>query len=193
MQPYTTGPCRIWVGFPGVTLPQPLGTCERGAKIRDMPEYEPIFNDFGGTKKPFENMHQGTDSLVAGVLTRYRHTVLDLLAESPSFAGLMIGGDAFGTIGTMMGLEARYCTLYLEYMYGNPATGKAVHVAGGMPPGRRYFGAAWMPSDHTTGTGNKTASVMWHCHRVFNPVTAAMICWDNNLAAIAGLPFEITP
>lgn len=210
MQPFVTGPVRVFLAFPGgvVTTPlaallsnygQPvsLGTCEKGVEIHEDIAYEQVMNDLGGTRKSFDETFQGKDCVVAGVLTRHRETTLRRLREMPAYTQLGGMTDFNGELGSLMGLEQLGCILFLVFAYGGGGplgvptpSSKPVHVAGGLPSGYRFLNAQWKGGKHSTGTSAKRVQAIWECKRIYSPTLGAMLCNDEDVSATAAVPFE---
>lgn len=214
MQPFVTGPARAWVSFPvgaitdanapilsNYSTPTPFGTAERGFEIIQDVAYEPVMNDIGGQMKSFDRTFQGKEYLVSGIITRYRETVFRLLSDVPGYLGTGTISEPPGFMGTLMGLEQRAVVLIIEYMYGGggplgaaaPFT-KPVHASGSLPNGLRFFSADWKgPTRRSAGTSATKIQCLFHCQRIYNPLTGTMAAGDENCASINGLPWEVVP
>lgn len=182
-QPYSTGPCAVFVGVGTNNAAVFLGHSMGGFKIHRLPEYEPFMNDLGGTRKPFDQQYMGQDCLVVGVLNRYKEGVWSQI-RTLSRNAANVGADRFGELGSFMVYEGKAHTLWLQFPYATkPAFNNAAF--GRLASGRRFIAAFLQTDEEDVGTRAKVMSVAWYCQRVFVPATGDMIAFDGNMQ---GLP-----
>ena len=161
-----------------------LGTCENGITIRGVPEFEPVMNDIGGTRKPFDRLYQGEDALSIGVLTRWNETVYQFMASIPS-AGVFPGICNLGNIGTLMITEGFAYEVYLQFPYA----AKTLFSANGMPPGYRFpFSYLEGPIEQERGTKPNKRHLTFYHGRGYDPSTGGFLLYDFNMTPIPAIP-----
>lgn len=182
--PYCTGPAHIFCGVGGGRRALYLGTAESAPVIEERPEYEPLMNDLGGSRKPFDFSHQGVDAIVSATLTRWNDNVMNILRNVPRHGTgvLAPGTSAFGDIGAFMVFEGAAYPLWVTFPY----SAKVAFSSRGMVSGYRFFNAFLeSPVAQNVGTRPRKFHLIWYAARAYNPRTGAMVCYDHT---VTGLP-----
>lgn len=186
-QPFVTGPAGLYLLFPGQSSILFLGHSQRGCRIEDVYEWEPVLNDVSGTRYPFDMAFEGVESFVSCELTRWNMPVLRLLEQVPAVSAALgapvavPGTSQFGDLGTLMITEGMAPMLYIQFPYSVIKPAYATQ-----PVGRRYL-AAFLERDVSDklGTQARVQPLTWNCKRVFRPATYANLLYDFDLS---GLP-----
>jgi hypothetical protein len=161
-----------------------LGTCENGVTIREVPEYEPVMNDLGGTRKPFDRLFQGSDALSIGVLTRWNEAVYQRISSIPNYLGNE-GFELPGAIGTLMITEGWAYHVYLQFPY----FAKALFANNAMMPGYHFpFSYLEGPIEQERGTRPNKRHLTFYHGRGYNPATGVFGLYDYNLSVVPALP-----
>lgn len=182
-QPYVTGPVSIWVQFPGVTQAAFLGTAERCPRMQVRAAWEPLFNDIGGQRIPFDVLFEGEEGYIFADLTRWNQATANVMVSRPgAFAGLP-GLNVPGDIGTAMILEGKTCHVYLVFPFAaKPAMANAAN-------GALMVGYHWPacilegPDDmDEMGTRPRKVRFIWHALRQYDPQTGSFMLYDFVMA-----------
>lgn len=203
-QPYVTGPALLYVGVtsssPGGTSNKAvfLGTAEQSPVIEIRPDYEPVFNDLRGSKKPFDLAFEGEEAFTFADLTRWNESVYAALAARPRAVSALGAGGAVagglglaptrgvniaGDIGTLQLTENQSFTLWVVFPYASkPAMAS-------MPAGYRFPFTVFEGPDllKPLGTRPRKIHVVFHHMAGFNPATGAFFTYDTNTAGLPGI------
>lgn len=180
-QLYCTGPAHIYAAPPGALgALSYLGTCEDAPVIRINAEFEPVRNDIGGKRKPFDMQYQGEDALISIDLNRYNESVYSLLAARPAGASPR-GSDVLTDIGTLVMTEGAQSAIVVQF----PFVAKASMVAGGMPPGYYFPTCVTIaPEELRQGTRPKKVNMVFYAWSQWSPVTQGFLLYSNVLPAL---------
>lgn len=200
-QIYTSGPILIGVQMRNAgVLPAAstfLGTGETAPEITVKAEWEPVMNDLGGTKIPFDVAYEGEEAFISVKLTRWNQTILNLIQNRPYRAGAVRGTNSilsvagapagYGDMGSMMitegltfGLQC-YFPYSVKAAYRNPANGF-------MPPGMNFPAAMLMgPEVRRGGTKAQSIQLVFHALRdvVLGAGSSAFVLYNETMPAIA--------
>jgi len=185
--PFVHGPVHVFAALGPSSSATYLGTGERAPRVSIRREWEPLFNDIGGTRIPFDYAFQGEEAFVTIQLTRWNQSTLTALKDVIGNAQgrIVPGTTADGDIGSLMATENLGRTLWVQYAYG--AGQLAPHAAmSDMVPGYR-FPCAFLqgPDDSEGGTDPAKELVTFHAIRQYNPSTRKFTLFDY---VLTGLP-----
>lgn len=174
-QLWTTGPAHWFVSPPAPTVASMLsaaaylGTCEEPPDIDKRPAWEPVFNQLGGTKVPFDQLFEGEDALIDATVNRFNMPPQIALDDYVRTPGILAGGAATpgvsepGDIGTLMLTESRCHVLIVVFPY----TAKAAYA--GQEAG--YLFPSVLLEGNTVrrvGTVARAARLVWHAIRTLD-------------------------
>src|SRR5271166_2405198 len=121
-----TGPGLAPGGGPGGSPVNPgfLGTAEFAPQIHVRREFEPVFNDLGGSRIAFDTMYESKEGFSFMDLTRWNENLFQQLAACPRSINVNPndpedGADFNGDIGTLMIQEGLAYTVFLKFPYAN--------------------------------------------------------------------------
>ena len=204
-QPYVTGPALIYVGVPNNTGGSSraffLGTAEQSPVIEIRPDYEPVFNDLRGGKKPFDLSFQGEEAFTFADLTRWNENVYAALAARPRGAtALALGGalgvvagaagvaptrglNIVGDIGTLQLTEGQNIVVWVVFPYASKA------AMAGMPAGYRFPYSVFEGPDllKPLGTKPRKIHIVFHHMAGYNASTGAFLTYDHNTSGLPGI------
>jgi hypothetical protein len=186
-QIYCPGGCLLWLGLGAGGTPVFFGTGQGAPEIDVEPEFEPVLNDLGGDRKGFDFSFQGESGVIKYELNRYNEPIYALAQNRPNPAAAAgRGTSAWGAIGTLMIQEGAAYQAWVQFPYG--PGGQAAKAGMATLPGGYHFYAVWLAGDRQRGgTKPKVITAIFQAERVFNPATGGFICYDTNMAALAGL------
>lgn len=184
-QPFVTGPCHLFLGLGALGQPLYLGTGERAPWIEIKAEWEPLFNDLGGTKVPIDEAYEGEHGFVGVDLTRWNESVYQL-ATSRTRHDLQRGLDLSSDIGTLMVHEAAAYPLWVAFPYNS----KPAYAS--MPPGYRFLRAHLLGPDRhePQGTAPKKVRCLWHCLRALTSAVGTLTLYDHDMTLIQSVPLD---
>lgn len=192
--PYVTGPVHVWVGVSGATPIDPqtatsslrayLGTCESAPQIVWNSQFEPVMNDRGGSRLPYDMLYQGKDALIIGDLTVWNWVIWERIRSRPDFNEVPDINDAFD-LGSLMLTEGKCYPVWLQYPYA----AKAAMAGGLMPPGRHFFACFLLgPDQENPGTKVNKVHFQFQAMRAWNPSTGGHGLGDTNMTGIPSIP-----
>ena len=164
-----TGPCAFNVTIGGSS--SYLGTAETRPRILYRRQWEPVYNDIGGSV-PFDMQYMGQDALVMADINKIDQKVLQQLQTLPDMSGGEFGVEAFGSMGSLMVQEELAAQLSLTFPYGQG--GEAAKPGTQLPSGMT-FRAAWLlgPDDQQIGTVHEKVRVIFQCLRTYDEGSGA--------------------
>lgn len=183
--PWCTGPSHVYVGVGANGAPLYFGTTESTPMIEERPEYEPLMNDLGGSRKPFDFSFQGVDCIIGGTFTRYEWSVFRTMRAIPTGSTAAgtgnLGVSRFGDLGTFMIYEAKAYPVWLTFPYSAKA------AMSGLTPGLRFVRCFLeAPIGFNGGTRPQRVHLTWYAARSFSIIAGGtMTCYDEN---VSGLP-----
>lgn len=195
-QLFCTGPVLVYIGIPrgNSRVPAFLGTAEKAPQIIVNSEFEPVFNDIGGSMIPIAELFQGETAVVSMVLTRFNEATVQAVR---SLVGPRPGFYPTGSYGTIMEQEGFTFPLYLRFPY------VAKPSMAGMVPGYRFWSAKFTgPLQVVPGTTALRKQIIFGCTRSWTlassplagtalPVDAPLgnsILYDHNMAEVLNVP-----
>jgi hypothetical protein len=183
--PYVTGPVHLFVG--PLSSPNYLGTAERFPRMSIRTGWEPVFNDLGGQRVPFDLLYEGQEAFVSVDLTRWNENVLQVMMARA--ISTVPGLDGPLDIGTAMLTENAAGPLWLLFPFGGVKAAFNAPGSGPMPGGYRFPRAILAgPEDfESMGTAPRKIRLIWHCLRFFNPQNGRFLLYDNNMAGVVGI------
>ncbi len=188
---YTTGPAYLYIASVAGQNAQFLGTAEYAPRIEIRPGWEPVFNDLGGSKVPFDMSYQGEEGFTFAEINRYNEVVLARLQARPQTANYLgVATPPRGLnypvdIGTLMLTEGLTVTLYVVF----PFAGKAAFRSHQMPPGYRFPGTYLVGPDDLSNLGTKPRKVglIFHHLRLFDRQTGRFLLYDNTIPQLPAI------
>lgn len=187
-QLYCTGPAHVWLQISPGGAPSYLGTCEESPDIEIRPEFEPVRNDIGGVKVPFDMSYQGEDALIVLDLNRWDE---DVLRACQALPGTSAGGNTRGQsgpldVGTLMLTESKTIPVYIVFPFNSkPAMAR-------MPQGYRFFAAYNLGPHRNRPLGTRPRKVLtaFHAIRSFDPAHGTFLLYDEDVSVAFnnGLP-----
>lgn len=184
-QPWVTGPAHIFCGVGVGYAPRYLGTAEKSVRGQRNLEYEPVFNDIGGTRIPIDTSFQGEQWFISADVSRWDMASYNLLATVPRPSGTL-GQNAGGDLGTLMIQEGCAYPLWIQFPYG----GGAKVAYAGLEAGRRFFASYLLGPEvlEPMGTQPHKRRLVWHCLRLLAPAANNSIASASFDANMSGLP-----
>lgn len=192
-QPYVSGPVHMYVGTSAAPPNNPfagggpvyLGTCESAPRIRLNPQFEPLMNDIGGSRLPYDYLYEDMDGMVFGDLTVWNYPVLSQLLSRPNWLKAAPGVGAFGDIGSLMATEGFTYNLWLQF----PFFAKAAMAGAGLPAGYHFLSAfLFGPDEIDPGTKANKIHVQFQCMRALNTASGLFSLYDFNFAGVPAVP-----
>lgn len=184
----TSGPAHFYVG--PLTAPAYLGTCEESPDIDIVAVERDVYNSLGGVGIPFDKAYQGEIGLITAPLNRYNEAVYQAMANRPRTfqATTPPGLNTAGDVGSLILTEGLAFTTWVLFTFG--ASGyapKPAMIAGGLPPGYRFFQTFLLGPNRlrNMGTTPKKLILTIGALRAFNPALQTFALYDN---LVAGLP-----
>lgn len=182
-QVYVTGPALIYAGLANAlgTSPVFVGTGESAPDIDIKAEFDPVMNDLGGTRVPFDRCFEGEEGMVSVVLNRFNWSAIRQMMSRPRFFTGTPGSNPSGDVGTLMGQEGMTFNLWLVWPFSTKAAMGGGAAANAMPSAVRFVSAFLLSPDKIqSGTKDQKLHLIWQCQRGFS-VTAG-----GNGASITG-------
>lgn len=189
-QVYATGPGLLFVS--GAALSESgvsyLGTAERHPRQQIKAGWEPLFNDLGGQRVPFDILYEGEEAFLSADLTRWNERILNRLMARPGRAASVRGKNTSVDIGTAVLAEGYGLTLWCQFPFASKAAYQ--NAANGNMPGGFRFPASIMigpESYESMGTAPKKIRVVFHCLRYFNPTDFSFLLYDHDMSALPAI------
>lgn len=143
---HVTGPVHIWARTPNVGagpdqspaglsgVPFYVGTCERCPSDDVEVHYEPVMNDLGGPRVPFDREFQGAEGVVVLDLNRFVWNNLNELLKYPRYGeNVAMGLTSRLDRGSLLLQNGLSYELWLQYSFYGTA-----NATPGLPPGVYY-------------------------------------------------------
>ncbi len=179
-QPWCTGPAHLFAGLGPSRGALYFGTTESTPVIDERPQYEPLMNDLGGSRIPFDWSYQGFDAVVTATMTRWVEAVWLAMRLFPRGPAGTVGTNVAGDIGSFMFFEGYSFPLWVVFPYA-AKTSMAT-----MPPGYRFYGTFLEgQASHSVGTRPRKINLTFYCGRIYNPRIGSFTCYDH---IVTGLP-----
>lgn len=190
-------PVTIWVNLQTATKaggvngnsPVFLGTGETAPDIEIRTQWEPLMNDLGGSKVPFDYLCEGEEAIVSVELTRWNEKVLKAIQARPHASGGPRGTQNYLDIGSLMLTENLAYTMWLYFPFSQKAAFQNA-ANGAMPEGYR-FPATFLEGPDVRRVGTKANKVrcIFHCIRYFTFTNGVskFVLFDENMASVKNL------
>lgn len=157
-----------------------LGTGERAPQSSHENIRLDVPNDLVGGA--YDRMHVGRRAQTSWVITRTNHLRFEIMCSAP---GGDPGGDDSESLGTLLGTEDEYFTVWFLKARRNVQA----MIALGMPSGRRYPYSELVSWQVTEGLQPNTYAVAFQHnmhHEPNDPTTFTL--FDEDMTAVASLP-----
>ncbi len=192
---YCTGPIHAWVRFTppigtgGTSSVLPsgpiihLGTCEQHPTDDDSNEYEPVMNDIGGPKVPFDKQYQGSTEIIVMDLNKLSYAIMQRITSPPYFDG-SVGYTNRLARGSLMLQQGLAFELWLQYSFYGTA-----NAVPDLPPGTYYPAVTTIASQTPKqGTKAKLRRVILEAANWYNRSDGSFLLKSQDLADFAGIP-----
>ncbi len=163
---YSTGPVLIYTNVSGTAAF--FGTGQQAPDIQIKAEFEPVMNDLGGTRVPFDRLYESEEGVTSVVVNRYNEGLLEAMMARPRPAVSVAGVNASGEIGSLMGAEGLAYTIWLVFPYASKAFQAAAALGAGNGAQSGYrFPYSWLigPEQIKGGTKDKQINCVWQHQR----------------------------
>lgn len=185
---FSSGPAIIFSEMSGGSVKQ-LGTCEGAPEIQIQGEFEPIYNDLGGTQLPIDRIWEGEEALVNMILTRWNQDVLE------DIMGVLTGGvggtQYLADVGSIMGQEGHTRQLWVFF----PFSLKPEYAD--MPGGYHFLATMRVgPQRINPGTGvNKHQLIMKAQRKMSTSIPSSLNSevfklYDHDMSGISGIQID---
>ncbi len=211
-QPYVTGPVNWFVsaqlggmqpsgstaGTPGNAYkdgsPVFFGHTEGSPEIDIEPDWEQVFVDLKGSKKPYDFLYAGESALISGVFTRWNESVLSVMQARVAGTGGRRGHNGAADIGTLMLTEGFSYPMWMQFPFATLKPAMSTE-----PAGYHWFNVFLLGPDRLSSNGTRPRKV-----QLFWVAVSALSIpgsgsgdggwswdlYDHNMAAIQGIPIN---
>jgi hypothetical protein len=160
-----------------------IGTCEQHPVNDAEVAYDPVYNDIGGPRTPFDKEYQGETEVILLDLNRFNWFNLNLMLSPPLYQG-MVGWTNRLARGSLLLQQGLSYELWLQYSFFRTA-----NATPDLPPGT-YYPACNTLTNQTPkqGTKTKTKRVVVESNNWYTKSDGSFFLKSHDLSYFSVLP-----